>query len=413
MLKRRGFWLVAVIVVLVGAGIVVMKKKSAAALAASATAAAAATSQVIEFLPGDVVTVSAGEIRKVLVLSGALRAYNQAVVKAKLAGDVSEVLVREGEAVQLGQVLVKMNTADFESRLLQAHGSVAAAQGQLDIARQTRDNNKALLDKNFISKNAFDNGNNQYLIAAANVDSAKAALAVSQKALADTVIRAPMTGFISSRSVQPGEKISPDNKLFDVVDLRTLEMEAPVPTQDIASIHIGQQVQIQIEGITDAGAGAVVGKVSRINPATTAGSRSIMAYIQIANPAAQTLTPAPVPVSAQAQPNAQANAQLRAGMFAEARLVVAQKNDVLSIPQTALRSEDGKAFVYVVTGKVLQKKFFSPGMQGDSNVYANSNGNAVVEVLSGMLRGDQVVMTNLGSLRVGMPVKLVQPAAKG
>ncbi len=424
MLKRRGFWLVAVIVVLVVAGIVVMKKKSAAALAASATAAAAATSQVIEFLPGDVVTVNAGEIRKVLVLSGALRAYNQAVVKAKLAGDVSEVLVREGEAVQLGQVLVKMNTADFESRLLQARGSVAAAQGQLDIARQTRDNNKALLDKNFISKNAFDNGNNQYLIAAANLDSAKAALAVSQKALADTVIRAPMTGFISSRSVQPGEKISPDNKLFDVVDLRTLEMEAPVPTQDIASIHIGQQVQIQIEGITDAGANAVVGKVGRINPATTAGSRSIMAYIQIANPAAQAPAPAPVPVlapvlapvSAAVSGQTQANAQLRAGMFAEARLVVAQKNAVLSIPQTALRYEDGKGFVYVITGKLLQKKFINPGMQGDSNVYANSSGpgsNTVVEVLSGVARGDQVVITNLGNLRVGMPVKLAQPAAKG
>lgn len=379
MFKRRGIWIVAVILA-VGTGLVIAKKKSGEPGAAMAGQPPVTALQVLEFLSADVVSVVPADVQKILTVSGALRAYNQAVVKAKLAGDVREVLVREGESVQLGQVLVKMDAADYEARLEQARGALSAAKSQLDIARQTRDNNKSLLDKNFISKNAYDNGINQYAIAAANVDSAKGAMAVAQKALLDTVIRAPLAGLISSRSVQPGEKVSPDYRLLDVVDLRVLEMEAPVPTQDIASIKIGQQVQLKIEGVDQ----PVTGKVGRINPATTAGSRSIMAYIQINNP----------------------EGILRAGMFGEAQLVIQQKSNVLSIPQSALQYQADKPFVYAIVNHVLQQKAVTLGLMGDSK------GNATVELLSGLVKDEQIIKINLGSLRTGMPVKLVQLAGK-
>ncbi|MDO8652845.1 MAG: efflux RND transporter periplasmic adaptor subunit [Undibacterium sp.] len=380
MFKRRGIWIVALILA-IGTGIVVMKKKTAGNGTQSASKQPATmVAQVLEFLPTDVVIVANSDVRKLLSLSGALRPYSQAVVKAKVAGDVLEVLVREGEAVQPGQILVKMDTADYDSRLEQARGSLAAVQGQLEIARQTRDNNKALLDKAFISKNAYDNASNQYAIAFANVATAKGAVAVTQKALADTVIRAPIAGLISSRSVQPGEKVSPDNRLFEVVDLRVLEMEAPVPTQDIGSIKIGQQVQLKIEGVST----PVSGKVIRINPATTVGSRSIMAYIQIVNQ----------------------DGVLRAGMFGEAELVVEQKTGVLSVPQTAVRNEDGKTFVYTIENSVLQQKQVSLGLQGDSN------GIASVELVSGLSKDAVVIKNNLGNLRAGIPVKMIQPAGK-
>jgi multidrug efflux pump subunit AcrA (membrane-fusion protein) len=95
------------------------------------------TAAVLEFLPTDVVTVAPGEIRQLLNLTGALRAYNQAPVKARVAGDVRDVLVREGESVSAGQVLIRMETSDYEARVTQAEGALAAAQGQLEIARQT------------------------------------------------------------------------------------------------------------------------------------------------------------------------------------------------------------------------------------------------------------------------------------
>ncbi len=390
MLQRRGLWII-VVLVLLGAGFFFMKKKSSGSLqntntAQKAVASVTATTntpqipQILEFLPTDIVTVASTDIQKTLTLSGALRAMNQSAVKAKVAAEVREVLVREGEAVQIGQVLVKMDTTEYDAKLEQARGALKAAQGQLDIAKQTRDNNKALLDKNFISANAFDNGVNQYAIAAANVDSAKGALSVAQKALADTVVKSPIAGLVSVRSVQPGEKVSPDNRLLDIVDLRVLEMEAAVPSQDIARIKLGQQVTLKVEGITT----AIVGKVTRINPAVQSGSRSIMTYIQVAN----------------------TDGQVKAGVFAEAQLALDKKSDVMTIPQTAVQYDGNKAFVYAIENNLLQQKNVTLGLQGDSK------DGASVEVLSGLAKDAQIVKANLGSLRSGVAVKVLQAAAQ-
>ncbi|MET3135863.1 membrane fusion protein (multidrug efflux system) [Undibacterium sp. GrIS 1.2] len=390
MLQRRGLWII-VVLVLLGAGFFFMKKKSSDSLqntntAQKAVASVTATTntpqtpQILEFLPTDIVTVASTDIQKTLTLSGALRAMNQSAVKAKVAAEVREVLVREGEAVQVGQVLVKMDSTEYDAKLEQARGALKAAQGQLDIAKQTRDNNKALLDKNFISANAFDNGVNQYAIAAANVDSAKGALSVAQKALADTIVKSPIAGLVSVRSVQPGEKVSPDNRLLDIVDLRVLEMEAAVPSQDIASIKLGQQVTLKVEGINT----AIVGKVTRINPAVQSGSRSIMTYIQVAN----------------------TDGQVKAGVFAEAQLALDKKSDVMTIPQTAVQYDANKAFVYAIENNVLQQKNVTLGLQGESN------GTASVEVLSGLTKDAQIVKANLGSLRSGVAVKVLQAAAQ-
>jgi membrane fusion protein (multidrug efflux system) len=379
MFKRRAFWIIVVAAVLaagVGAGVL----KEHQLKTAPATAGAAlqtGTPAALEFLPSDVVQVTPHDLRKTLSASGSLRAINQASVKAKVAGDVREVLVREGETVNAGQVLIRMDAAEYRARLAQAQGALKAARGQLDISAKTRDNNKALLSKGFISQNAFDNAESQYQIALANVESAKGTLDVAQKALGDTVIRAPIFGLISSRSVQPGEKVSPDNRLLDVVDLRQMEMEAAVPTSDIMNIALAQEVQVRVEGLSD----ALTGKVMRINPATQAGSRSILVYIQIDNP----------------------RGALRAGMFGEAQLTLAKKAGALTVPLSAVQTDGGKPTVYAIENGRLAQKPVTLGIHG-----TNGEG-AVVEITSGLDSGAQIIKSNLGNLRAGSLIKFVQP----
>jgi membrane fusion protein, multidrug efflux system len=377
MLKRRAFWLILLTCLLAaGVAAAMLKKRSqqpqAVAIAVQAPA-------VLEFLASDVTEVKARDLRQLMPLSGGLRAVNQISVKAKVAGDVREVLVREGEAVKAGQVLVRMDPSDYQARLDQAKGALQAARGQFDIATKARDNNKALLDKGFISKNAFDNAASQLDIAVANVESARGALDVAQKALADTVIRAPISGLVSTRMVQPGEKVSADNRLLDVVDLSQMEMEAAVPAGDIMHVALGQEVQVRIEGMP----AALTGKVARINPATQAGSRSIMAYIQIDNP----------------------KGALRVGMFGEAQLTTAKKAGVLTVPRTAVQSDAGKTFVYAIENSVLVQKPVTLGIQGD-----DGDGGAF-EVLGGLAGGAQIVRANLGTLRSGTTVKSAQAGA--
>jgi membrane fusion protein (multidrug efflux system) len=371
MLKRRSFWIILAVCLLVAGMAAVMLKKQTRQAPVPATAAQSLA--VLEFLSSDVMLVTPREVRQLLPLSGSLRAVNQAAVKARVGGDVREVLVREGEAVRAGQVLVRMDTSDYQARVDQARGALLATRGQLDIATKARDNNKALLEKGFISKNAFDNAASQLDIARANAESAKGALDVAQKALVDTVIRAPISGLVSSRLVQPGEKVSPDNRLLDVVDLHQMEMEASVPAADIMNVSLGQDVQVRVEGL----AAPLTGKVARINPSTQSGSRSILVYIQIDNP----------------------QGVLRVGMFGEARLTLAKKTNVLTIPQSALQADAGNTYVYAIeTGKLVPKTV-TLGLRG------HDDEGPAVEIVKGLENGAQIVKTNLGTLRAGTAVR--------
>lgn len=336
---------------------------------------------VLEFLASDVTVAEPGELRQTLPLTGTLRAVRQASVKAKVGGEVREVLVREGETARAGQVLVRMDASDYQARVEQARGQLAASRGQLDIATKARDNNQALMDKGFISKNAFDNAASQLDIARANVESARAALDVAQKALADTVLKAPIDGLVASRSVQPGEKVSPDNRLLDVVDLTQMELEAAVPASEIGRVSLGQEVQVKVEGLPE----PFAGKVARISPATLPGSRSILVYIQVDNP----------------------QHALRAGMFAEARLTLASRSGVVTLPLAAIRQEGGAPVVYAIENGRLVQKPVTLGMRGADRV----------EITGGLAAGDRVVRTNLGVLRTGSQVRVAgiagEPAVVG
>lgn len=336
----------------------------------------------LEFLASDVMQVAPHDLREVLTLSGALRAVNQAQVKARVSGEVREVLVREGASVSSGQVIVKMDTSEYQARVNQALGSQVAAQGQLDIASKTRANNKVLVEKGFISKNAFDNAASQYDIAKANVDSANGALDVARKALSDTVIRAPISGLVSRRSVEPGEKVSPDNNLLEIVDLRQMEMAAAVPTSNILSVAPGQEVRLTLDGLP----APAIGKVVRINPSIETGSRSIMVYIQIDNP----------------------QGLLRAGMFGEAQLTLSRKNGVLTAPQSAIQSDASDNYVYLIENGKVRRRSVTLGLRGSDGDSSNA-----VEILSGVSNGARIVKVNLGNLPDGASVKVLAAKPAG
>ena len=375
---RRRIIFIVILLIIIAVGVTwVLKQKSAVkpAPVAAATAVAAPT---LEFLPSEIFTAKPLDIQQTLSLSGALRAVDISSVKARVAAEVREISVREGDTVRAGQIVAKMDVTEFQARVDQARGTLNAARAQLDIATKNRDNNRALVEKGFISKNAFDNSASQYATAEANVEAAKGALDVVQKLVNDTVIRSPISGVVAMRYVQAGEKVSADNKLLDIVNLQKMELEAAVPTNDITNVAIGQRVTLHIEGLPQ----TIDGKVVRINPATQSGSRSVLVYVQIANP----------------------QNQLRSGMFAEAQLILKTKAGVLALPQNAIRKDGNGTYVYVVEGGVLARKPVTIGMSG------RSGDDYMTEVLSGIDFGTQVVGTDMGSLQPGTHVRINAPS---
>jgi membrane fusion protein (multidrug efflux system) len=330
---------------------------------------AEATVAPLEFLPTDILTVQPSDLQAQLPLTGTLNALQQAAVRAKVSGELSQVLVREGESVKQGQVIARLDTTEYDARVAQARGQMLAAKGEFDKARQVMARNRDLVTRGFISQTAFENYEASTKVAQANLDAANGGLAVAQKALADTVITAPFDGMVALRAAEPGEKVSPDAKLFDIVNLSRLELAAAIPLSEAGNVRIGQAVELRAEG-TDA---PISGALERINPAAAEGTRSIMVYVSVANP----------------------DGRLRAGQFVTGGLVMERRAQVLAIPTIAVRTEGERHFVYAIDAQgQLIERVVQTGLRSADQV----------EITGGLEAGTRIVRNNLGTLRTGTPV---------
>jgi RND family efflux transporter MFP subunit len=331
---------------------------------------------VLEFEMADLAQAETRELARALPLTGTLRPITEAAVKAKVAGEIQSLTVREGDSVRAGQVIGRIDATESLARLAGSEADVEAARAQLGVAEKNRATQQALLEKKFISQNAFDATQGNYDVAIARLRAAQASADVSRKTLRDTTLVAPMDGIVSIRHAQPGERVPIDGKIVSIVDLRRLELAVPIPAPEIGAVEIGQPVQFRVEGF---GEREFAGRVDRINPAAAAGSRSIEMYAVIDN----------------------AEAALRGGLFAQGRLVVGRVANALVVPASAVREERGEQYVFAIENGKVARRVVKPAGEADG----------YVQIVSGLAPGAQVVRNNLGSLREGAEVRLKQAAA--
>lgn len=331
----------------------------------------------LELLPQDTWLVASGAIRQSISLTGTLQPLNRIEVKSPLPGQVVLVNAREGDRVHKGQVLATLDDSDLQARLRDRLAALDGGQAQFALAAKTRANNEALLKQNFISQAAFDNSLSGYRTAEAGVKSLQAQVEQARKALGDTVIRSPMDGVVAERIAQPGLSVPVNGMLMTVQNLTEMELEVLVPTSQIPMVRFGQTATFGIEGF---GERRFTGKVERISPSAAAGSRSISVFLRVANP----------------------DQQLRGGMFAQGAIVTDATEQVVVLPQAAVRQRDGASYVLRIEGDRLQQRVVELGSR-DSNT-------GLVQISSGLVAGDRVVTSSGANLTSGQLV-LVQPPA--
>ena len=331
---------------------------------------------VLEFTQEDLFIAAPAPLERTLPLTGTLTPLTEATLKAKVAGELVEVTVREGRSVRSGQVLARIDQTEVLARVAAREADVEAARAQLVWADKNRNTQKALLEKSFISQNAFDNIQSHYDVAVAKLRAAQADLVVAHKSLGDSVLVAPFAGIVAERHAQPGERVALDAKVISIVDLSRLELEGAVPAAAIGQAKIGQQVSFRVDGF---GEREFAGRIERINPATSAGSRSINVYAVIDNP----------------------DGALRKGMFAQGGLMLGRIENALVIPVSAVREEAGQSLVYALVDGAVKRKPIKTGP-------ADAVGK--VQILEGIEAGDRIVRSNLGALREGVAAHLAGPA---
>lgn len=339
---------------------------------ADSTATVASRTAALEFLPEDMYVVRRETLARTLPITGTLSALTTATVKAKVAGELVEVTVREGQRVRQGQLLARIDPTEAQARVAGRTADMEAARAQWMLAQKNRDNQRALVEKNFISQNAFDTTQSSYDVAVARLRAAEAELVSARKTLRDAALVAPFSGIVSERHAQPGERVALDAKVVSIVDLSRLTLEASVPATTIARVKVGQPVAFRVDGF---GERSFAGRIERINPATAAGSRSISIYALIDND----------------------DGQLRGGLFAQGELILERLENALVIPGSAVREDIGRKFVYAIDNGRLHRRPVKIGV---------SDGNGTVQVLEGLASGDHIVKNNLGQMRDGAAARV-------
>ena len=376
-------WCVALLLLaLIGAG--VMRALSARKLQSQQLAAATAAKDLglAELAATDVFKAQVLEIAQGLQISGSLKAVNSALVKARVAGELQGLTVREGDFVKAGQLLARIDASEYQLRVRQSQSQAESAKAQVDAVQRQYDNNKALVAQGFISKTSLDTSLANLNAAQATYRAALAATDISSKLVADTAVRAPISGQVSQRLAQTGERVGVDTRIVEIIDISQLELEATLSATDSVNVRVGQTAELQIEGSSR----RIAAKVARINPSALAGSRNVLAYLSLDN---------------NADSSAGGGLPLRQGLFASGTLGT-ERIALMAVPVSSLRTDKPAPYVQIIESNAVVHQTVAPGVRG------KADGQNVVAV-QGLAAGAVVIRGNIGALREGTQVLFTTP----
>ena len=234
----------------------------------------------LSFAPREVVRPQQGPMPGRIEFSGPLVAPGTAVLKAKAAGTLINLAAAEGDRVRAGQQMGRLDLADASSRVAERSANVAAARAVLAQAERSHAQNQRLAAQQFISAAALDSSRSAVETAQAQLNAAIASADLARVGLRDATLVAPIDGIVAKRHVLPGEKVSPEQPVLTLVDLRRLELAGVVGTHEVSRLSVDMPVSVQVEGMDR----PVDGRIARIAPAAEPGTRSIGVTIVLDNP---------------------------------------------------------------------------------------------------------------------------------
>ncbi|HYO62533.1 MAG TPA: efflux RND transporter periplasmic adaptor subunit [Pyrinomonadaceae bacterium] len=223
--------------------------------------------------------------------------------------------------------------------------------------------------------NAARQSNQAIVSAQAQVESARSAVAIAQKAVADTTIRAPYAGYVSNRPTAVGEYVTPSSNIITLLRTNPLKLQLQVPEAEVPFISQGMGVSLEVEAHRDR---KFAGRVVAVNPAVDPVSRAATVEAEVEN----------------------SNNALRSGMFVTARITREGGNRAVYVPRAAVLSDPNtKSFrVFVIQNDVAKLRVVQLGSEeGDW-----------FQILSGVNADELLATSNLQQLYEGARVRVQQ-----
>ncbi len=299
---------------------------------------------------------------------GALFPRERTVIASEVSGAVVEVLADFGDRVAAGQPLLKISPREYQLRVDSARAALAQANARLANVRAESGRSEQLRHADLISQAQFDAISANLRVSEADAESAGNALALAEKKLGDTVVRAPFASFLQKRLVALGEYVDPGQKLCELIATDPIKLRAPISERFVPLIKPGLEVSLTVEA---APGRTYFGRITRIAPALDDTSRTLLVEAEVANP----------------------DGALRPGYFAHVKVSLGQDR-ALFVPTSAVMQYAGVERVFVVRDGVAWSREVTTGaVIGDQ-----------IEIAHGLNAGDKVVVSDVDRLADGVPV---------
>lgn len=329
-------------------------------------------------------------ITQIVEATGTIEPINTVSIGSQVSGRIEQIFVDFNTQVEKGQQLAQIDTSLFEAQLQQskaninnAKATLARNEAQLEYDTKTYNRYKNLYDRNLVSKNDLDSAKAAYKSDLAQVASAKAQIMQAQANYATasanmgyTKIVSPVKGIVISKEVEVGQTVAASFQtptLFMVAeDLTKMRIETSVSEADIGKVKEGQEVEYTLDGYPDSIFKGTVTQV-RLSPVTESNVVTYTVVIEVDNQ----------------------EGKLLPGMTANVSIITSKKEDVLTVPNVALKFTlaDNKK-KYEQKGIWINKK----GKPTRINVETGVSDDTYIEIISDELKeGDMVYTRNLVS----------------
>jgi multidrug efflux pump subunit AcrA (membrane-fusion protein) len=361
------------------------------------------------------------ELPRFFEATGSLTGDQQTDVAPSVAGKVTVIGVDLGSYVKRGQMIVRLDDVDAKLRVQQAQAQVeqmkaalrqaeekagirpgqtfdptkvpevANARVALELAEKNLRRAEKLIESGDVSRSSYDQQRAQrdqlkeaydsavslarqnfaaVGTARANVANAESQLALAQRNLSYALVFSPIDGYVSERTADLGEYVSPSAKVATIVRINPLRVRIDIPEQAIPAVSVGQSVSVTTSAWPDRN---FSGRVARISPNVTPTSRTLTVEAEIEN----------------------GSGALKPGQFATVRILQSRAEPAVLVPSRAVRTESGVSRVFVIKDGRAQERLVQLGQtEGD-----------LVEIKGGIAADEKVATSNIEQLSDGMAVK--------
>ena len=311
-----------------------------------------------------------------------------AVIGPVNQGRIVRLYAGQGTRVRKGQKLADLESADIDQAeadylkaLADYENARRSSAAEVKLAQENYDRAKLLYEQKITAGKNLQSAEHDLEVAKAaaesSVNGTKAALTAARRHLlilginnstidslakktdlaATFSLNSPIDGIVVERNATIGASVGTDANLFKIIDLSRVWIDANVFEKDLPRIRPGQEVKVTVTAFPQS---TFSGKVILINSVVDPDTRTVKVRTEVANP----------------------DGRLKPDMFANVQIVTDINRAAISIPQSAVLSDEGKSIVFVADGSGYKKRQVQPGIQNNDRV----------EIVDGLSSGDKVVV---------------------